>query len=109
MRPEFGYSIAELLLGIVDYGFYILVGFIIASIVIGWIGGFPSSLFLQTLYGAVRSVANPILGPIRSRLPMLQIGGFGLDLSPIVAIIGLNILSFLLTTIINIGLRPITG
>lgn len=109
MTPEFGYSIAELLLGLVNYGYYILFGAIIASILISWLPGYPSSAFMQGAYEAIRAVSGPILNPIRSRLPMLKIGSFGIDLSPIVAIIGLGIVSFLLTTIIQNFIRPITG
>jgi len=33
---------------------------------------------------------NRILGPIRSAIPTVRIGGAGLDLSPIVLILGIN-------------------
>jgi YggT family protein len=107
--PEFGFSIADLLLGIVNYGYYILFGFIIANILFSWFPGYPSSTIMQAIYDAVRAVAMPILAPIRERIPMLRIGGFGLDLSPIIAIIGLLIASRLLEIIINQFLRPATG
>ncbi len=45
---------------------------------------------MQAIYDAVRAISNPILMPIRSRVPMLQLGGFGIDLSPIIAIFGLD-------------------
>jgi YggT family protein len=64
---------------------------------------------MQAIYDAVRAVANPILMPIRSRVPMLQLGGFGIDLSPIIAIFGLAIASRLLELIIDQFIRPITG
>src|SRR3712207_9494583 len=88
---EFGFSVASLLAGVVNYVYYILFGCIIASILFSWFPSYPSSGFMQALYDGVRSVTNPILGPIRSRIPMLRIGGFGLDLSPIIAIFGLSI------------------
>jgi YggT family protein len=40
---------------------------------------------------------------------MLQLGGFGIDLSPIIAILGLSIARSLLLIIINEFLRPVTG
>ncbi len=106
---EFSYSVAGLLLGVVNYAYWILFGFIIASILFSWFPGYPSSSFMQAVYDAVRAVANPILMPIRSRVPMLQLGGFGIDLSPIIAIFGLAIASRLLELIIDQFIRPITG
>jgi YggT family protein len=101
--------VAGLLLGVVNYAYWILFGFIIASILFSWFPGYPSSSFMQAIYDAVRAVANPILMPIRSRVPMLQLGGFGIDLSPIIAIFGLAIASRLLELIIDQFIRPITG
>ncbi len=109
LLQEFSYSVANLLLGVVNYAYWILFGFIIASILFSWFPGYPSSSFMQAVYDAVRAVANPILMPIRSRVPMLQLGGFGIDLSPIIAIFGLVIASRLLEIIIDQFIRPITG
>jgi YggT family protein len=63
---------------------------------------------MQAIYDAVKAVTNPILMPIRSRVPMLQLGGFGIDLSPIIAIFGLSIARTLLTIIIDNFIRPVT-
>ena len=109
LLQQFGFSVASLLAGVVNYTYYILFGFIIASILFSWFPGYPSSTFMQAIYDAVKAVTNPILWPIRSRVPMLQLGGFGIDLSPIIAIIGLNIASGLLLIVINEFIRPITG
>ena len=87
----FAYSITNLLSAVVNYTYYILFGFIIASILFSWFPSYPSSGFFQAIYDAVRAVTNPILWPIRSRIPMLRLGGFGIDLSPIIAIFGLSI------------------
>ena len=109
LLQTFSYSVAGLLLGVVNYAYWILFGFIIASILFSWFPGYPSSSLMQAIYDAVRAVANPILMPIRSRVPMLQLGGFGIDLSPIIAIFGLAIASRLLELIIDQFIRPITG
>jgi YggT family protein len=105
---QFGFDVADLLQGVVNYTYYILFGFIIASILFSWFPGYPSSGFMQAIYDAVKAVTNPILMPIRSRVPMLQLGGFGIDLSPIIAIFGLSIARTLLTIIINNFIRPVT-
>jgi YggT family protein len=106
---QFGFSVAGLLAGAVTYTYYILFAFIIASILFSWFPGYPSSRVMQAVYDAVKAVTNPILWPIRSRVPMLQLGGFGLDLSPIIAIFGLSIARTLLLIIIANFIRPITG
>src|SRR4028119_1955338 len=109
LLQQFGYDVVGLLTSLVDYAYWILFGFIIASILFSWFPGYPSSSLMQAIYDAVRAVANPILMPIRSRVPMLQLGGFGIDLSPIIAIFGLAIASRLLELIIDQFIRPITG
>ena len=109
LLQQFGYDIVRLLVTVVDYAYYILFGAIIASILFSWFPGYPSSSFMQGVYDAVRAVANPILMPIRSRVPMLQLGGFGIDLSPIIAIFGLSIARTLLKIIIKQFIGPITG
>jgi len=109
LLQQFGYDIEGLLVTVVDYAYYILFGAIIASILFSWFPGYPSSSFMQGVYDAVRAVANPILMPIRSRVPMLQLGGFGIDLSPIIAIFGLSIARQLLKIIIEQFIGPITG
>ena len=109
LLQTFAYSIANLLSAVVNYTYYILFGFIIASILFSWFPSYPSSGFFQAIYDAVRAVTNPILWPIRSRIPMLRLGGFGIDLSPIIAIFGLSIARSLLLIIIDQFVRPVTG
>ena len=109
LLQEFGYSVAGLLSTVVTYAYYILFAAIIASILLSWFPGYPSSSFMQAIYDAVRAISNPILMPIRSRVPMLQLGGFGIDLSPIIAIFGLSIARTLLNIVIRNFIGPITG
>ncbi|HUR77238.1 MAG TPA: YggT family protein [Acidimicrobiales bacterium] len=61
---------------------------IFGRIVLSW---FPISRGspLEPIFSALYSVTEPVLGPVRRALPPL--GGF--DLSPIVVIIGLQLLS----------------
>jgi YggT family protein len=109
LLQEFGFSVVSLLAGVVNYAYYILFGCIIASILFSWFPSYPSSGIMQAIYDGVRAVTNPILWPIRSRIPMLRIGGFGLDLSPIIAIFGLSIARSLLLIIIEEFIGPVTG
>ncbi len=106
----FGFSPSLLLTTMVNYAFYILFGFVIAWILISWLPGYPSSRFFQVIYDAVRAVVDPIMMPIRSRIPPLNLGGFALDLSPIIVIFGLFLGRSLLNNIvIPEFIRPITG
>jgi YggT family protein len=109
LLQQFGFSVAALLAGVVNYTYIILFAFIIASILFSWFPGYPSSSFMQAVYNAVRAVADPILMPLRSRIPMLQLGGFGIDLSPIIAIFGLIIAKRLLLIVIEQFIQPVTG
>jgi YggT family protein len=43
LLQQFGYDVVALLTSLVDYAFYILFGFIIASILFSWFPGYPSS------------------------------------------------------------------
>jgi YggT family protein len=106
----FGFSPSLLLTTMVNYAFYILFGLVIAWILISWLPGYPSSRFFQMIYDAVRAVVDPIMMPIRSRIPPLNLGGFALDLSPIIVIFGLFLGRSLLNNIvIPEFIRPITG
>ena len=109
LLQQFGFSVASLLAAVVNYTFWILLAFIFASILFSWFPGYPSSSFMQAIYDAVKAVTNPILWPIRSRVPMLQLGGFGIDLSPIIAILGLSIARTLLLIVIERFIGPVTG
>jgi YggT family protein len=106
---DFGFRVSALLANTVNYAFYILLGFVIAWILFGWFPGYPSSRFFQAIYDAVGAVVNPIMMPIRSRMPPLNLGGFALDLSPIIVIFGLYIGRSLLMLVIDNFIRPVTG
>ncbi len=105
----FGFSVSALLANTVNYVYYILFGFIIAWILISWFPRYPSTRFFQVIYDVVRGVVDPIMMPLRSRLPALKLGGFALDLSPIIAIFGLILGRRLLLIVIDQFIRPVTG
>ena len=106
----FAFSVSQLLATTVEYAGNILIGFIIASILINLLfPGYPSSPFFQVVFDAVKAVVDPILRPLRSRIPPIRLGGFGLDLSPMIAIIGVIIAQGLLSSIIRSFIQPVTG
>ena len=68
---------------------YLLV--IFARIVLSW---FPPSSGggLRTVQEILYTLTEPLLGPLRSVLPPVQLGAAALDLSPMVVVFGLMIL-----------------
>ena len=110
LLQAFGFSVAGLLTTLVNYSYYILLGAILLSILVNYLAMFlPANGFVLGLYNVVGAIANPILAPIRSRIPPLRLGGFGLDLSPIVAIILLAVTRSLLLLFIANFVFPVTG
>jgi len=65
---------------------------VVARIIMEWI---PVSYDhpLARLRSVLRSVTEPILGPLRRMLPPVRLGGVGLDLSPIILLITLSLLT----------------
>ncbi|MGI8867223.1 MAG: YggT family protein [Rubrobacteraceae bacterium] len=104
-----GFSLSVVLATVVDYAYYILLVFILAWVLIGWFPSYPSSGFLRGIYDLVGRVVDPIMRPIRSVLPSVNLGGFALDLSPIIAIFALSIARRLLLWTIASFVYPIVG
>ena len=75
--------------------FIAILGRIILSFVIPLLGREPN-LTLVNIYQALAQVTEPILGPIRRVLPTFG----GLDFSPMVAIILLEILRFFIKSVL---------
>lgn len=90
------------LLSLVNLIFEILSLLILVDVIGSWIVAarvqLPDALY--RLLEVVHTVTSPILGPIRRLIPPLG----GLDLSPIVALIGLQVLQRLLVSVMY-GLR----
>ena len=47
---------------------------------------------MASIYNVVYSVTEPVLGPIRRVMPSVGFGGMGLDLSPIIVILLIQLL-----------------
>lgn len=75
--------------------FYMLA--ILGRIILSW---FPMSYDspVRTVDRALRMVTEPVLGPLRRTIPPVRIGAVGLDLSPIIVILGITILRSALCT-----------
>lgn len=68
---------------------------LILRIVLSWFPLDPDGIMASVFRVTIR-LTEPVLGPIRRALPMVRIGAMGLDLSPILVILGLQILLGLL-------------
>ncbi|MCB1262467.1 MAG: YggT family protein [Acidimicrobiales bacterium] len=64
---------------------------IVARAVLSW---FPADGgALGTAHHVVNTLTEPVLGPLRRVLPLVRLGGLGIDLAPIVAIVALWLLA----------------
>jgi YggT family protein len=68
---------------------YVIV--LLGRVIFSWFPVTPGSA-LEGVYDVLRLVTEPILGPLRRALPPVRLGGMGLDLSPLIALFGIQIL-----------------
>ena len=66
--------------------FYVYLALIFAYIITSWIP-LPYNLWLNRIQRFIYDVVDPYIRIFRRFVPQLSLGGLGLDLSPIVAII----------------------
>ena len=78
--------------GFVNTLFLVYLALVIAYIITSWIP-LPYNVWLNRVQRFLYDVVDPYLRLFRRFLPMLRLGGLGLDLSPIVAIFSLYILN----------------
>ncbi len=65
---------------------------VFARIILSWFPPSPGGGGLNTVRAFLDTITEPVLGPLRRAIPPLGIGGMALDLSPLILIIGVNIL-----------------
>ena len=88
----------------VDALFTVYFILIIARIILSWIQQFrpiPYNMTLRAVIGFVEDSVDPYLNLFRRFIPPLRLGGAGLDLSPIVAIIVLLIVQSIVVGLIR--------
>jgi YggT family protein len=76
---------------------------ILVRILLSWIPRMPYNPVLHAVVTFVHDVTDPYLRLFRRILPPLGTGGFGLDLSPIIAIIVLYIVQAIVVNAIRPG------
>jgi len=72
---------------------YIFVIFI--RLIMSWFPPTPGTTY-QQIYDAFVTITEPVLGPVRAIMPPMRMGAMALDLSPIVVLLGLQLLSRLI-------------
>jgi YggT family protein len=68
---------------------YLLV--VLVRIVMSWFPLRPGGA-AQQIAGVLVAITEPVLGPLRRVIPSVPMGGMRLDLSPLILILGINIL-----------------
>ena len=64
---------------------------IIARVFFSWIRVTPGTP-LASVYSAIFNLTEPVLGPLRRAIPPVRLGMGALDLSPLIIIIGVQII-----------------
>jgi YggT family protein len=89
----------------VDNVFLVLIIMIFASIAISWVvtfrGSLPYSRPVRAVTGFLDETVTPYLNVFRRFMPTVGVGGMGLDLSPIVAIIALFVVRAIVVGLIS--------
>lgn len=85
---------------VVDVIFNLLYLFILVRIVLSFVP-IPVNQITRPILNFVYEITEPILRLVRNVLPPIMVGGVGLDLSPIIAIILLNIIRAIVKTVLG--------
>lgn len=69
---------------------YVIVLF--GRIILSWFPIGPGS-GLEPVARVLYALTEPVLGPVRRALPPLRVGAVGLDLSPLIVLVGIQVLA----------------
>lgn len=86
--------------GIIGTIFWLLQIFILIRIVLSWIP-VPVNSITRPVLNFIYDVTEPILRLFRSVIPPIMIGGMGWDISPILAIILLQIINSIIQQVLG--------
>ncbi len=93
-----------ILFRIIDVVFQLLYLFILVRVVLSFIQ-IPVNPVTRPILNFIYDITEPILRLVRNIIPPIMVGGMGLDLSPVIALLLLNVIH----AIINSVLRLILG
>jgi YggT family protein len=65
---------------------------VFARIILSWFPPSPGGGALNSVRLFLDTITEPVLGPLRRAIPPLGLGGMALDLSPLILIIGVQVL-----------------
>ena len=80
-----------LVCGILRLFIWVIIAWIVLSYVVSF-GRLGFDHPVRRLYDGLTKAIEPLMRPIRSVVPPVRIGGAALDLSPLILIIGVNLL-----------------
>lgn len=86
---------------IIDIVFRLLYIFILIRVVLSFIS-IPVNNITRPILNFIYDVTEPLLKLVRNILPPVMIGGIGLDLSPIVAILLLQIIHTIVNSVLGL-------
>ncbi len=80
----------EILCTLLTIYFFIL----LAAVVVSWfrVGGWHPTGFMFQVVQGIQLLTEPVFRLVRGVLPMIRIGGMGMDLSPIIVFIVIGVL-----------------
>ena len=78
-------------MGIICVALQLYVIVLFARVIFSWFPVSPGSA-MEGIYDVLRMLTEPVLGPLRRAIPPVRLGGMGLDLSPLIALFGIQIL-----------------
>ena len=84
--------VLDLICGLLQLAVWVIIGWIVLSYVVSF-GRLGWDHPVRRLYDALSRAIEPIMRPIRSVVPPLRIGGAALDLSPLILILGISLLT----------------
>lgn len=82
-----------LLYRLIDAVFTVLYWAIIVHIILSWIR--TDNPIVKKIHAIVESMVQPIFTPLRKIIPVVDLGGVGLDLTPIVTLVLIRIVHWL--------------
>lgn len=80
--------------------FLVYIVLVLANILISYVPRMPYNPYLRAVLDFVTETTDPYLNFFRRFLPPLNLGGFGIDLSPIVGIVVLGLAQEILVSLI---------
>jgi YggT family protein len=87
--------VLDLLCSVLRLVIWVVIGWIILSYVVAF-GRLGWDHPVRRLYDGLTKGIEPVMRPIRSAVPPIRIGGAAVDLSPLILIVGLNVLIWII-------------